>query len=228
MPFVDARGLRFHVQELGAPHRPPVVMLHGLFTGSLASWWFTAAPVLARSHRVRLLDLRGHGLSERPATGYDRASFLADVVALTGDLPPFAVVGHSYGALLALELGIGRPDRVTRVVAVEPPLTESEEPPTSSPDDGPAHPLESTTLVDDLRNDPPLTDEDLASSTRPVSFVFGGRSGYRAGAERVRRVLPDAPCRVLDGGHALHVDARDALSDLLLADLGEPEPVAHG
>ena len=51
MPAVAANQLTFHVQELGAG--PDVVMLHGLLIGSLASWYFTAAPALARTTGAR-------------------------------------------------------------------------------------------------------------------------------------------------------------------------------
>ena len=238
MPFVERRGLRFHLQELGAAADPPVVMLHGLFTGSLASWWFTAGPVLARSHHVRLVDLRGHGLSDRPMSGYDRATMLADVVALTEDLAPFAVIGHSYGALLGLHLALTHPERVTALAAVEAPLVDL---PKGRVRDGrddhrgahrrrDAHPLEATTLVADLQADPVLTDDALAGLAAPALFLFGSRSGYVGGADRVRRVLPRAGCDLLDGGHTLHVDARDEVAERLASFLADPEPeaVAYG
>src|SRR5262245_46595607 len=98
MGIVRARGVRFHVVDMGTDDGEPVVMLHGLFTGSIATWYFTVAPELARTRPVRLLDWRGHGLSERPPTGYDTVTMADDLAALTADLPPFAVVGHSYGA----------------------------------------------------------------------------------------------------------------------------------
>jgi pimeloyl-ACP methyl ester carboxylesterase len=145
MSFVTAAGRQVHVQELGAG--PPVVMIHGLLIGSLATWYFTAAPVLARSHRVRMYDLRGHGKSERAATGYDLATLVADLAAISADLPaPFDLVGHSWGALVALGFAIGHPERVRRLAIVEAPM-----PPASAlqmasflaPDDGlPARLLE--------------------------------------------------------------------------------------
>ena len=45
MPQLERRGLSFHVQLLGAG--PPLAMLHGLFVGSLAAWYFGAGPKLA-------------------------------------------------------------------------------------------------------------------------------------------------------------------------------------
>ena len=85
MSAVVANGLSFHVQELGAG--PPLVMLHGLLIGSLASWYFTAAPTLAQRHRVRLFDLRGHGRSEVARDGYGVGAMAGDLEALVADLP---------------------------------------------------------------------------------------------------------------------------------------------
>lgn len=124
MPLVAANGLRFHVQELGEGR--PVVMLHGLLIGSLASWYFTAAPALARTRHVRMFDLRGHGRSERVKTGYDVTTLAGDLGAMTSDfLQPFDLVGHSWGALVALRFALVHPDRVRRLAIVEAPLPPS-------------------------------------------------------------------------------------------------------
>lgn len=225
MAFRRARGLRFHTQQMGkAAAGAPVVMLHGLFTGSLASWWFTAAPVVARTHPVRLLDLRGHGLSDCPPTGYDTATIAADVLALTDDLPPFAVVGHSYGALLGLRLALDHPDRVTALACVEAPLVAIRDRGPDGERDAPSDEateterrlLTETSILADLRAEAPVSDEDLRAVTVPVLFAFGDRSWCAPAAERVAAVRPDAEVAVLAGGHALHLDARDDLADLLV------------
>ena len=221
MPFVEARGLRFHVQELGSG--PPVVMIHGLFTGSLASWWFTAAPTLARHHAVRLLDLRGHGLSDCPPGGYDTATMVDVVLALTAHLQPLAVVGHCYGALLGLRLALAHPARVTRLACAEAPLVPmgGREPdaerdaPSSEAGDTERRLLTETTVLADLRAEPAVTDGDLRAVTVPLLFAFGSRSWCAPAAERVRRVVAAAACAVLEGGHAIHLDARRAIADLL-------------
>ena len=107
MSFTTANGVRLHTTALGAG--PPVVMLHGLLIGSLASWYFTAAPALARTHAVQLYDLRGHGLSDRPVDGYDTATMAADLAALIGDRPERAgsrvVVARD--ALAEVGVGVG-------------------------------------------------------------------------------------------------------------------------
>ncbi|MFC6884663.1 MULTISPECIES: alpha/beta hydrolase [Actinomadura] len=131
MSFVHTRDARFHVIDLtpakpAAPRRAlrrePVVMLHELFTGSAASWFFTIAPAVARTRRVRLPDWRGHGMSERTATGYGAAAMAADLAELTADLPPFAIAGHGHGASVAVRLALAHPGRVTRLALIDPPF----------------------------------------------------------------------------------------------------------
>jgi pimeloyl-ACP methyl ester carboxylesterase len=125
MPIVAAGGLALHVQELGAEGRP-VVMLHGLLIGSLASWYFTTGPVLARTHRVMMFDFRGHGRSERVPNGYDVATLADDLAEVTSELlDPFDLVGHSWGGLVALKFATVHPERVRRLVVVEAPLPPS-------------------------------------------------------------------------------------------------------
>ena len=53
---------RLHVRRLGAGDSH-VVMIHGIVTGSLASWLLTSAPKVAKEHAVTLFDMLGHGLS---------------------------------------------------------------------------------------------------------------------------------------------------------------------
>jgi len=105
----------------------PVIMLHGLLTGSLATWYYTVAPTIAQSHRVTLFDLRGHGRSERVDSGYDVQTMTGDLDALIQrDCPgPVTLIGHSYGALIALRYTIENPDRVKRLILVELPLPPS-------------------------------------------------------------------------------------------------------
>jgi pimeloyl-ACP methyl ester carboxylesterase len=101
-------------------------MIHGLLIGSLASWYFTAAPALARSHRVRVYDLRGHGRSQRAGSGYDVRTMTTDLVSLVADLDaPIDVVGHSWGGLVALRFALDHPERVRRLAVVDAPLPPS-------------------------------------------------------------------------------------------------------
>ena len=131
MPIVSANGIDFHVQTMG--DGPPLVLLHGLLLGSMASWYFSAAPELAKHHRVILYDLRGHGRTARCPGGFDLATQCDDLAALLAALSidpgeissPLSLCGHSFGALIALRFALAHPERVTRLALVEAPLPPS-------------------------------------------------------------------------------------------------------
>ena len=126
MADTTARGLRFHVQRLGAGDRA-VVFLHGLVMDNLSSWYFTVAnPVAASGARVLLYDLRGHGRSERPPAGYGVADMVADLAALLDaeGLERVQLVGNSFGGLLALAFAIAYPERARAVVLVDAHLSD--------------------------------------------------------------------------------------------------------
>lgn len=124
MPVEDFGGLTLNTQVAGSGGSP-IVLLHGLLIGSLSTWLFAAAPVLAREHRVVMYDLRGHGLSPATRDGYGvraQADDLARVVERhVGDLP-VTLVGHSAGGAIALRYALAHPERVARLVMVDTPL----------------------------------------------------------------------------------------------------------
>jgi pimeloyl-ACP methyl ester carboxylesterase len=224
-----------------------VAMIHGLLVGNLATWYFTAAPALARTRRVLLYDLRGHGRSERVASGYDLGTMAGDLDALTArfDDRPFDLVGHSYGALVALRFALDHPDRVGRLALVDAPLPlssfrEVEDFAGRTPAEMAAalpeglralvagggrrasmflaslHFLAAeSSLFADLRAEPDITDEMLARVGCPVLCVYGERSSCRAAGERLSRVLPRARLQILPGGHFLHLDAPGELTAAL-------------
>ena len=122
MPVLNVDGLKLHAQTLG--EGPSLVMVHGLLIGNLSSW-FLAAGRLSGERRVVLYDLRGHGKSDVPESGYGLASLAADLEGLARQLVPdgrFDLAGYSYGALVALRFALARPERVQRLILVEAPL----------------------------------------------------------------------------------------------------------
>jgi pimeloyl-ACP methyl ester carboxylesterase len=124
---IRTHGVRFHVQRLGSAG-PPVVFLHGLIMDNLSSWYFTLANPVATFAEVLLYDLRGHGRSERPPTGYHLRQMVTDLAGIldaTGhDDRPVALVGNSYGALLAIAFATTHPDRVDGLVLVDGHLSD--------------------------------------------------------------------------------------------------------
>ena len=111
-------GLRTHVRNWGGDGRP-VVLLHGL--ASTCRIWDFVAPILARDFAVIAVDQRGHGDSGKPEDGYDFASVGRDVAALLegrGIRRP-VLVGHSWGADVALELAVAHPGLLQGIVFVD-------------------------------------------------------------------------------------------------------------
>lgn len=118
---VQGQGVTLNYRAWDGPaDRPPILLLHGL--ASAANIWDLTAPRLARTRRVVALDQRGHGRSDKPDHGYDFASMIADDLAAADALgldAPFVVVGHSWGANVALEFGAAHPERVAALVMVD-------------------------------------------------------------------------------------------------------------
>jgi pimeloyl-ACP methyl ester carboxylesterase len=115
-------GFQIHYQRVG--EGPDLVLIHGL-TGNLAVWHLKIVPILRRRFRVTTYDLRGHGYSDMPPTGYttdDMANDLKELLeALEIERP--ILMGHSYGADAALTLALQHPEMVSRVVAIEAGLS---------------------------------------------------------------------------------------------------------
>jgi pimeloyl-ACP methyl ester carboxylesterase len=134
---VAANGITFHLQRLrrqsseGAPdaNAPVVVFLHGLVIDNLSSLYYSLAnPVAQVGADAILYDQRGHGLSERPPSGYRIEDSVADLGRLLESLEvtgPVHLVGHSYGASVALRAALAEPERFASLVLVEPHCAES-------------------------------------------------------------------------------------------------------
>jgi len=116
--FVEAGGLRLHYRDWGGEGEP-LLLLHGL--ASNARIWDLTAPLLSGRFRVFALDQRGHGLSDKPEGGYDFASITGDVAAFVQalGLERPALVGHSWGANVALQFAADRPDGVSALALVD-------------------------------------------------------------------------------------------------------------
>ncbi|GEK79365.1 alpha/beta fold hydrolase [Agrococcus baldri] len=98
-------GVRIALHELGDPEGLPVLMIHGFSSNTRRNWidsrW--SASLADAGLRGIGMDLRGHGDSDRPSTGYAVERFVDDVDAvltqLALDEPP-AAIGYSMGARL--------------------------------------------------------------------------------------------------------------------------------
>lgn len=107
------------VIERGPRTGSPIVLVH-CYTCSI-NWWSGMIPLLAREHRVVAMDLRGHGGSEKPTSGYsmpEQADLLAEALGRLG-VRDAEVVGHSLGGPISIALAEQSPQLVDRLVIVD-------------------------------------------------------------------------------------------------------------
>ncbi len=111
--FVQLGDTRVRYLDVG--QGPAVVLIHG-FASSLETWG-AVVPLLRGGHRVLALDLKGFGWTDRPPGDYSPPAQAALVLALMDarGVDRAAVVGHSWGASVALAVALAAPKRVTRL-----------------------------------------------------------------------------------------------------------------
>ena len=112
-------GRSLHAVQQGAGD--DVLLLHGAMT-THHDWLAGPAGALCEEARVTAIDRPGHGLSRRPrfvGTPRDQAKQIAGGLDRLG-VGPAVVVGHSFGALVALALAEQFPERVSRLILIAP------------------------------------------------------------------------------------------------------------
>ena len=188
MPYVAlAHAGRIHYAERGERRadRPSVVFIHGAGAGS-GIWSMTMARVARSAHAIAI-DLPGHGPSALGDLGTLSLERYRDAVGeLCGALclGPSVLVGHSLGALVALEAALAWPDKVRALVlcAAAPRMPVDPE------------------LMSLLRDDPDhatiwLADHALSPHAKPAlrrGFLAAG--GRRAARGHPRRLRDRARC----------------------------------
>lgn len=120
---ISTNGINLHYRDWGGSGRQ-VVLLHGL--ASSCHIWDLVAPQLAEDFAVIAVDQRGHGLSDKPDTGYDFASVSRDLLGVikARGLDRPVIVGHSWGADVALEFSVANPDAVGGICFVDGGMIE--------------------------------------------------------------------------------------------------------
>ncbi|MGA1621636.1 MAG: alpha/beta fold hydrolase [Synechocystis sp.] len=120
---ISLHGLNYTFWEWGQPGQQPLLCLHGL--GDQGLVWACFADYLTENFpqfHIVAPDLRGHGDSAKPATGYHFADYQTDLDSL---LTYFGwqsvdVVAHSWGAKLACRWVTANPQKVRRLVLTDP------------------------------------------------------------------------------------------------------------
>ncbi len=121
MTDIVANGVRLNVVAMGQG-TPTLVFVHGLLLDNHSSYYMTIAPEIAKHARVLLYDLRGHGRSEQPKSGYAIADLVDDLRGVVDALAagvPVVVVGHSFGGHVALRFALRHPERTAALILIE-------------------------------------------------------------------------------------------------------------
>ncbi|TAL01780.1 MAG: alpha/beta hydrolase [Rhodospirillaceae bacterium] len=117
---IQTNGTTIHVRVGGKG--PAVILLHGY--GETGDMWVPMAADLARDHTVVVPDLRGLGLSSKPAGGFDKKNQSGDVVGVldTLKIKKVDVVAHDIGNMVGFAFAAQNRSRVKRMVLIDAPI----------------------------------------------------------------------------------------------------------
>lgn len=119
MGTLTRNGTALHYEEAGTGD-PPILFVHGWCCNN--TYFAPQIEHFASKHRVVAVDLRGHGSSDKPEQDYTIPGFAEDLAWMCAELgltKPI-VVGHSMGAISALQLAASFPDVPAAIVMVDP------------------------------------------------------------------------------------------------------------
>jgi len=154
--FVDLAGLKLHYMDWGGVGRS-LVLLTGI--GATAKYFGNLAPKLAQRFRVVGLTRRGHGRSDRPATGYDLDNFVEDIRGFMDamGIENAILVGHSMAGFEMANFAARYPQRVEAIVFLD-------------------------AIYPKLQSEPDLTGDplDTLPQIEPVDADFASRQAYLA------------------------------------------------
>jgi len=117
---IETNGTTIHIRQGGSG--PAVVLLHGY--GETGDMWVPMAKDLARDHTVVIPDLRGLGLSSKPAGGFDKKTQASDVVGVldTLKIDKVDLVTHDIGNMVGFAFAAQFPTRVHRFALIDAPI----------------------------------------------------------------------------------------------------------
>lgn len=121
---IKANGIDIHLAEAG--RGTPVILCHG-FPETWYSWRHQIAALAKAGYRAIAMDMRGFGETSapEPVDVYTMLHLVGDVVGVLDalELPKAAIVGHDWGAPVAWNTALMRPDRVSGVAGLSVPYT---------------------------------------------------------------------------------------------------------
>jgi len=134
MKTITPSGLAINYRCVGEGE--DIVLIHGLAT-SYGFWRIDALLPLARKYRVTIYDLRGHGYSGMPLSGYTPIDMAEDLDHLLDhlDISKAHLIGHSMGGVIAMQYTLLHPERVRSLTVADSRIRAFQ--PTQRPKDWP-------------------------------------------------------------------------------------------
>jgi pimeloyl-ACP methyl ester carboxylesterase len=212
----------------------PVLLLHG-GAGDSSDWVETMVP-LSDSYAFYAPDLVGYGLSDRNQDAYHLSDFTKSTRGLIEALgldAPLAIVGHSLGGRVALDMALNHPDRVRKLALIDTTgfsrlarwgsflgtMAFTVRRLLRRPQPYPRFKMENGSMPDWMCLD------RLPEIKVPTLIIWNSRDPYYTvkGALKAKALMPQAQLEILPGyGHAPHRRDRDGFNKLLSSFLAEP------
>src|SRR5258708_380156 len=201
--FIETNGLKMHIAEQGTG--PLVLLCHG-FPEFWYSWHYQISALAAAGYHVVAPDQRGYGLTDQPdaVETYTLLHLVGDMVGLLDALSEeqAVIVGHDWGANVAWNAALMRPDRFAAVIVLSIPYAPR----------GPAHgPQSAMCPTEAMRHmvgdhffyqlyfqEPGIAEAELERDVRTtMRRVLYAASGDALPAERWKPIMPDPGANML-------------------------------
>ena len=201
--FIETNGIRMHLAEQG--QGPLILLCHG-FPESWYSWRHQLSALAAAGYHAVAPDQRGYGQTDRPEPieAYTILHLVGDMVGLLDALgeEQAVIVGHDWGANVAWNAALMRPDRFPAVIVLSIPYIPR----------GPAHgPQSSVRPTQVMRRrvgdhffyqlyfqEPGIAEAELERDVRTtMRRVLYAASGDAPPAERWKPIMPDSGAHML-------------------------------
>jgi esterase len=237
MAFITVNDVSLHYIERGQENPQTTVMVHGL-GDNLSVWYLVAASPALNAQHVIMYDLRGHGKSDLVESGYDLATLSSDLEKVVGRLShqlPINLVGNSLGSTIALRFAIDNPEKVARMVLVEPtlpPFNYQENDPLNTPEQWMSrappesqkvfakHPFimnrvlqkylslkEKTSVIRDLLAEAPFERAPVSALSVPTLVISATRSNWQESSRFLVDSIPGATRQSFEASHFIMLEA---------------------
>jgi pimeloyl-ACP methyl ester carboxylesterase len=124
VPHASVNDIHLYYEEAGDPQATPLILMHGASSSidDPVFSWLDLVPMLGERYRAIQVEHRGHGRTDNPAGRLDYRMIAADICALIEQIGagPAHIAGVSDGGIVALTIGMTRPELARSLVAVGP------------------------------------------------------------------------------------------------------------